>query len=289
MAICYSFLGGLFLKDDFGSYTVGPSEHKTHQESWSNNERTGVLEKHWKRHEGTTAATREWIQVWLLEKLVPYQGMSVTEVEDAGDRGEFRYLGRQCRNALIDKLRKTNPSDSPHLVRLNEPIGDDGIFGSPLGTWDSVSNRQDLIDFVEAHPALAEIEPELMAYIHCAFDGDEDYDAKGPMSKAIAERRGIKVRQAQTYKKRLSDIVQRGDNVALQELHTWLRKLARPKQVFGDNPSKRDRSRRRSKGDALDDMVAYRAWCRESGVTTKSAVQELQALGQDRERSEIIF
>jgi hypothetical protein len=225
MGICYSFVGPLFLKDDFGDYKV----ERTRQ----NDEGTGRLGGKRTRLEGSANVTRRWIQEWLLERLSAYRGQTRADIQKAAERDEFRYLGRQCRNALIDRLRKVE--GSPRIVRLDEPIGEDGdTFGHLIGTWNAGGQsslycpsvcREDLIEFInENKDALADVIVELMAFIKCYFDGDvvvTDTIA-GAVTDTIAESRNIETRQARTYKQRFLDLARRSSNPALRELFDLL-------------------------------------------------------------------
>src|SRR5438477_5294099 len=54
------------------------------------------------REEGTAnAATREWIQAWLLGFLARYRDLSREELLTAAANDEFRYIGRLCRFQLL--------------------------------------------------------------------------------------------------------------------------------------------------------------------------------------------
>lgn len=62
------------------------------------------------REEGTAlAATREWVQEWLLTFLARYRGRSHDELTAAADNDEFKHLGRQCQLRLLDKLKTQIP------------------------------------------------------------------------------------------------------------------------------------------------------------------------------------
>jgi hypothetical protein len=66
-------------------------------------------------------STREWIEAWLSGFLAHYHGRTRDELIAAADKGEFRYVGRQCKLRLIDVARKKVP---PH-VSLDDPVGHD--------------------------------------------------------------------------------------------------------------------------------------------------------------------
>jgi hypothetical protein len=231
MGICFRFAGDLFLLDDFGDYRLAPGEDESCS-AWENDERTGELKKHRWRQEGTATRTREWIQEWLLERLHGYHGKSYAEIQNAADGGEFRYLGRQCRLALIDKLRKLNPLDNPQLKWLDDHVGDgdeEKTFGHTIGTWNTGGQSslhrpavrlEDVIEFIADNKlALADVMIELMVYVECACADDL---REGTITRAIAKNRRIEERQARTYKQRFLDIARRAEHPALRELFTLL-------------------------------------------------------------------
>jgi hypothetical protein len=79
-----------------------------------------------------------------VEKFAPYCGADADTICAAGERREFRYLGRQAKNALIDEIRSRYASQDalnqhlseeewwagqpPRVVSLDAPLDDDGGF-----------------------------------------------------------------------------------------------------------------------------------------------------------------
>src|SRR5207244_5296483 len=55
--------------------------------------------------------TTEWIQEWLLEFLLPYRNASPDELDEEALKGTFRYIGRNCRLDLIDRIRGAQPKN----------------------------------------------------------------------------------------------------------------------------------------------------------------------------------
>jgi hypothetical protein len=278
IGICYSFVRDLFLRDDFGSYTVEGVQH---------DELTGLRNNHQSRREGTLSITRNWIQEWLLTRLDPYHGKSLAEVQAAVDRGEFRYLGRQCRNALIDKLRKAEPT--PKIVPLDpgnkdQEDAESGSLSDSIGTWNgggqssldsSTVCREDLLRLIAEDSDADGI--ELTAFIDSSFppDGEgNDTDAKGDVTRLIAERRGVNERQARTYKQRFLDTAKAGK---LQTLCELLRPLS---TIVRSEKSKIARANRLLRSQALEDLVLFERWCRESGRNRQMHKRDCAPVGK---------
>jgi hypothetical protein len=121
VAICYRAVQPFYLRDRRGSLTI----IKTPQFDSIKGARTGFNA----RREGTAnAATKAWIQEWLLEFLAPYHGKSADEIAAAENRDEFRFIGRLCRHDLLDAVRAkmaTKRKRPPH-VSLDTPVAEDG-------------------------------------------------------------------------------------------------------------------------------------------------------------------
>jgi hypothetical protein len=98
-------------------------------------------------------ATHEFFEEWLLKKLLPYREARTFHM--AAQRGEFAYLAKQSRNALIDELRRRARSVDPlcrNVVRMDATIdsdddnswldllgvGSDQEGGCPIGTKPSL-------------------------------------------------------------------------------------------------------------------------------------------------------
>lgn len=73
-------------------------------------------------------ATRLFLELWLAAKLAPYYHADAATIQTAAERGEFRYLGRQARNALIDEIRRRKRSEDALDQRLTE---DEWFAGQP--------------------------------------------------------------------------------------------------------------------------------------------------------------
>jgi hypothetical protein len=89
-------------------------------------------------------ATQRFLEVWLADKFAPYRDADADTICEAGERGEFRYLGRQAKHALIDEIRRHYASQDaldqhltdeerwaglrPRVVSLDAPLDDDADF-----------------------------------------------------------------------------------------------------------------------------------------------------------------
>jgi hypothetical protein len=121
LAICHRAVKPFYLRDPHGGMTV----IETPQFNAVQGGRTGFHA----RREGTkSAATRAWIEEWLLEFLAPYYGKTEVEIAAAADHDEFRYVGRLCRFALVKAVRMAMAAKRklPIHVSLDAPVGEDG-------------------------------------------------------------------------------------------------------------------------------------------------------------------
>jgi hypothetical protein len=287
IGICYNFVGDLFLKDDFGDYVVEGVHH---------NELTGKRNSHYQRREGTASITRNWIQEWLLGRLNSYHGKPPAEIQAAADRGEFRYLGRQCRNALIDRLRMSERDTAPQIVSLDS-VDDDGgnaestgSLADTIGTWNTggqssfhspTCSREDLIEFINENSDLDWV-LDLSAFVDvfCPADDAERELGKGDVTRLIAERRGVSEHQARGYKRRLLESAKSG---RLWKLFRVLRPAEGPRAGFVQAAeSQNTRAKKRLRSQALEEMVEFAQWCRESGIKSNSPTSELHQFGEER-------
>jgi hypothetical protein len=74
-------------------------------------------------------ATRLFLELWLAARLAPYYNADADTIWAAAERGEFRYLGRQAKNALIDEIRRRTRSEDALDQRLTP---DEYFAGHPL-------------------------------------------------------------------------------------------------------------------------------------------------------------
>jgi hypothetical protein len=56
-------------------------------------------------------ASRRFLEGWLVERLFRYHGVDADTIRQAARKGEFRYLGKQGRCALIDEIRRRSRSE----------------------------------------------------------------------------------------------------------------------------------------------------------------------------------
>jgi hypothetical protein len=288
LGICYKFIGNLFVKDQFGDFIVEGPQH---------DELTGKRNLYHRRREGTVDLTRQWIAEWLFGRFNRYAGKSSAEIQEAADRGEFRYLGTQCRSSLIDKLRTTD-LEPVHFVHLD---ADDataegtsvgaggGTLSNSIGTWNTGGQsslhspsvcREDLIEFIaENKVLLADVMIELMAYIDCFFPEDGITGTKGGITRTIGDNRDVRATQARAYKRRFLNQARGASNPALRDLF----KLLQPESPIIFVPeSKENQSKRWLKAQALGDMRDFEEWCRANGVAPGNAVIDLQEMAKMR-------
>jgi hypothetical protein len=288
LGICYKFIGNLFIKDQFGDFIVEGPQH---------DELTGKRNLYHRRREGTVDLTRQWIAEWLFGRFNRYAGKSSAEIQEAADRGEFRYLGTQCRSALIDKLRTTD-LEPVHFVHLD---ADDataegtsvgaggGTLSNSIGTWNTGGQsslhspsvcREDLIEFIaENKVLLGDVMIELMAYIDCFFPEDGITGTKGGITKAIGDNREVRATQARAYKRRFLDQARGASNPALRDLF----KLLQPESaIIFVTESKEKRARKKLGTQAREDMCEFQEWCRANGVAPGNAVIDLQEMAKMR-------
>jgi hypothetical protein len=90
------------------------------------------------RGRGRFDPTREFLEAWLVDELLLHR--TAGTYRDAAEGGEFRYLARRGRFALIDELRRRDRSKDPldgTVVRMDSPIntgeGDARSFHDLLG------------------------------------------------------------------------------------------------------------------------------------------------------------
>jgi hypothetical protein len=190
-------------------------------------------------------ATRRFLEVWLAERLAQYRDADVDTICAAAEAGEFRYLGRQAKHALIDEIRRHYASQDaldqhlsedewwaghpPRVVSLDAPLDDDTDFtlADLVATDPSQDNPtiSQLPSALGGHPGL---EPEalqhairegggefkrLLGPLHdilttvCGlFVASPDDLQKGDASRAVAAARGITVQTAREKLRQLAVI-----------------------------------------------------------------------------------
>jgi hypothetical protein len=230
VAICSLAVQPYALHDRHGAMKVQPTaEEQGLVYSNIDGSRTGQKV----RTEGDAVdATRQWIQEWLLGSLARHRGKSDQELIAAADCDDFRYLGKACRNRLIDATRtqKAKKNHRPPHVSLDTPIAEDGeTLLDCIGTeWQSapsslatgtsfeefltcvmnvfravVANaaeleRLDLVDGLRAMLGNAE---------HLERVSARRFDAL--VTQSIARRRGVSETSARAYKRRFHVTMER--------------------------------------------------------------------------------
>ena len=124
VAICFRAVQPYFLRQREGVLVVA----RVPQYSDKDGKRTASST----RREGTPDdATRTWIQGWLLEFLVPYQGKSEVELIAAANAGKFRKLGFWCRlrlkNIVYRQQKREAKEELAGFVTADENLGVRGL------------------------------------------------------------------------------------------------------------------------------------------------------------------
>lgn len=226
-------------------------------------------------------ATRRFLEVWLAEKFAPYRKADADTICEAGERGEFRYLGRQARNALIDEIRRRYASQDalnqhlseeersagrpPRVVSLDAPLDDGGDFTladllAPNLSQDN-SSLSKLPSGIGRHPGL---EPEALQHViregggefkrllgplHdvlttvCGlFVASPDDLRTGDAARAVAGARGITVQTARRKLRQLAVIFRTALRFGNPTVRDLYRMLTTPgRQTFWINGSRSGR------------------------------------------------
>jgi hypothetical protein len=144
-------------------------------------------------------ATRKWIQVWILEKLEPYRRTSNEVIDRAAANGEFRYLGRSCRLAMVDEIRRCRATKRQRYSFVS-------------ANWDLTRCAPEKQTISELDIALflwrnrTEFETylgKLFSVLRIEVCGCLDGVPKGAITQRVAKHFGINVRQAGAYRTQL--------------------------------------------------------------------------------------
>jgi hypothetical protein len=193
-------------------------------------------------------STRRWIQEFLLERLAPYQYATAPEIEDAARRDIFRYLGRTCRLAIIDEVRRRTTKKQADLRASGRILSSnyetdyredefadfigqepEDAMRSPLGKRPSLTelelasvlseNRREF-ERLLGHKLFTTLKVEICSYL----------DGGKAATQAVAQRLKVKNRQARAYRARLRRTLGtavRSGNRAACRLHELLVKNGR--------------------------------------------------------------
>jgi hypothetical protein len=193
-------------------------------------------------------ATRRFLEVWLAEKFASYRNADADTICEAAKRGEFRYLGRQARNALIDEIRRRYASQDaldqhlseeewwagqpPRVVSLDAPLDDDVDFtledlvatdpsqdNSGVSKLPSAIGRNPGLEPEALQRAIRAGQPEfkrLLGPLHdvlttvCGlFVASPDDLRTGDAARAVAAARGITVQAARSTLRQLAITLRR--------------------------------------------------------------------------------
>jgi len=191
----------------------------------------------------TDVATRKWIEEFVLRFLEPFRNLTAAEVRDAAAQDKFRYIGRLCKLRMIDDIRRQEytykygdlyPSEEQTVIHV-EPT-DNWVGQSPedalrssLGlAFGAGSLGQMLQDNQKEFEKL--LGKQLFIVLQVEYECYLIGLSKGDISRTVAERLDVKVRQAQRYQKQLREKMGAAlkTNATTQELYGLLN--SRPRQ-----------------------------------------------------------
>lgn len=226
---------------------------------------------------GLVEATRHWIQEWLVEFLAPYGKQAVSEIVAAANRGEFRYVGRKCKLALIDYLRNKGREPKAVIFSLDKPLAVDEYGGEftlqdstetatePGVAYQSALGRRhvdpaEVMAIVqlrrdELRKLLGQRLLEILEIVIAAFPENLD---RADLVERIATRQGIGTRQAQASKRQLAKIMNEArvaGNRAADHLYRFLepnRKVS-PDRLDRGNAPKEYRPRTWPRASTFED------------------------------------
>jgi hypothetical protein len=77
------------------------------------------------RSEGSVGQTTwAWIELWLLEKLKPYHGLSADEILAKAEAGEFKKFALTCRNDLRREVQKQKGKPKLNKISIDKEVGE---------------------------------------------------------------------------------------------------------------------------------------------------------------------
>jgi hypothetical protein len=257
----------LFLPDEWGEYAV---------EKIPTFDLLTGEKGHRSRREGTSDSTRRWITEWLLARLLQYEQLSPQEITSAAEQGAFRHLGRECRLALIDELRRRErrreqlgSARIAHDEPLNEDSNETLLSSIPANSsegssyWNDPSVLgEDIQAFVQERQAeLGALCDGILSYAEALYVlGLGMTVREGDVTRLIAKRRNVTFRQASNYKSWFHREIlrqQRRGNRAVQKLY----KMLEPRDLIAKEPqSDMPKPNRDLMREAANLMADFRAW-----------------------------
>jgi hypothetical protein len=270
----------------------------------------GVHEVQWAecQGQGKHVVVREWIEEWLLAQLSRHYSQTSAEIQAAAVRGDFRWLGVHCRQALLKEVRARTLDDGfprvavslSHSYEDDDPDADlllDFVTGPRLNL-DSRYDPGDLLQIVEDNRT----EFERLGVFDVLHELVRGRNLEGDETLRVAAKLNIGERQARNRitecrkvmkaaadtecvgRRRLpwevGEQVEQLCDSGVKKLFNALRNAGEPNHAryeLGITESPDSRSRRRLLSEAAKDMWA--------GVSARG-IQELQAEEQAAQRNE---
>jgi len=209
-ACCWKALGGL----------RAPDTSELVRTEWLPKEKydeRGNMRVRWHPVSARAFATQKFITDFILERLCFYFGLSMSQIGQKALAGEFRWLARNCRHRLIDKIRRSygrKESRQPAALSLDRQDLDPALYElrDALDTENSLSLSLESIrnritaDRDKLIEQLGQREYEtlrILLFLDPAEYAGSKRAVKGRLTEAVAKARGTGLRQARSAKARL--------------------------------------------------------------------------------------
>jgi hypothetical protein len=214
--------------------------------------------------------TTEFIQDWLLEFLLPYRNATLKELSEEADT--FRFIGRKCRLALIDRLRKVQTKKRGVRVSrvLENPIASDDGKAEPLINLIVRPDAIDPVMWIEDHKKALQ---EKGIYEVCGSLAAKYLDRDRQSTAKLAELWGVSVRQAQNRRRDVISRIRvelRNDPLVrelFEVLSGWTDRNHMP--VLAVSPSPEAGANRKLLEEAAKEGREFYLWCQKSGETPR--------------------
>ena len=149
------------------------------------------------RYTGRYRQTWDFIQSKLLRILEPFRGRGETEITKAALEGKFRYLPRQIRNKIIDRIRRFYRNDGEFDRSPAPQVQGPQCTSEEMLLWfEGANNRL----CTKAGPAVRDVILALVSLYPGGF-GESLRESQSRISRAIAKQRGVSLQQARADKR----------------------------------------------------------------------------------------